>query len=157
MFSKAPSGSCKVTSAACKPLLRLAGFIFSLFFFKKKKEQVTERHQLAADLTGTSIVISKVTSCWFARLALSDWTSPLTNVQWNKSGRKPGKTKCLQPLVFPICYHSGTTTSWSTCIIAHCCSTVPSPLLWVLGRQFDRGLQTHTWFTEYRQFSFYFI
>lgn len=61
---------------------------------------MAERHKLAADLTETSIVISKVTSCWFARLALSDWTSSLTNVQWNKSGRKSGKTKCLQPPFF---------------------------------------------------------
>lgn len=84
-----------------------ASFIFSTFL----KKQVAERHKPVADLTETSIVISKVTRCWFVCLALSDWTSPLTNVQWNKSGRKPGKTKCLQPRLFSVCYHSRAKAS----------------------------------------------
>lgn len=51
-------------------------------------------------LTGTQIVISKVTRCWFARLAVSDWTYLLTNGHRDRAGRMLWETKCLWPQVF---------------------------------------------------------
>lgn len=76
-------------------------FFFSHHWFWDRVCQVKTCTGLPS-LTWTQIVISKVTRCWFARLAVSDWTYPLTNGHRDWAGRMLRETKCLWPQVLKV-------------------------------------------------------
>lgn len=96
----------RLSEAACMTKLPELYYYFHFFssschWFWDRACQVKTCTGLPS-LTGTQIVISKVTRCWFAWLAVSDWTYPLTNGHRDWAGRMLHETKCLWPQVLKV-------------------------------------------------------